>query len=129
MPKTGEEQFKQMLNAEMESSQATMMGVKLDIETLGIPDLLPGDVVAVRGIGKRLASESGNFGVQKVTHTVGGSSYTTKLEVLSNVGELSAKIATGLLPVGPTNTTQPVENKPSNANKSSGTVKTPKRGD
>jgi len=126
-PKTGEEQFKQLIEAEMTACQATMMGVKLDIETLGIPDLLPGDVVAVRGIGKRLASESGNFGVMKVTHSIGGSSYTTRLEVNSNTAELAMKIAAGLLPVGPINTSRPEDPKTSDANKSAGRTVQPKQ--
>lgn len=86
---------------------ATNMGVKLDIETLGIPDILPAQVIAVRGIGARFESGSGNYGVFKVTHTLGSSGYTTKLEVVSNVGQLAGTFDRDTLPKTPTN-----ENKP-----------------
>lgn len=86
---------------------ATNMGVKLEIETLGVPDLLPAQVVAVRGVGARFESGSGNYGVFKVTHTMGTGGYTTRLEAVSNVGQLAGTYDRETLPKTPTN-----ENKP-----------------
>lgn len=99
-------EMNEQLKAEAEGA-ATNMGVKLEIETLGIPDLLPAQVVAVRGIGARFESGSGNYGVLKVTHTIGASGYTTKIEAVSNVGQLAGTFDRETLPKSPTN-----ENKP-----------------
>jgi hypothetical protein len=60
----------------------TAMGVQLTMETIGDPTLLPGMVLAVRGLGRRLDT---NYATFKVTHTVGGSGYTMSLECVSNV--------------------------------------------
>lgn len=125
---SGDQQFKAMLKAEGENATASMMGVKLEIETFGVPDLLPGDVVAVRGIGQRLASGSGNFGVQKVTHTVGSSGYLCRCDVLSNVGELSTKLNQLLLPTGPVNTAKPQDPPAGSVGQTRGKTVKPKKG-
>lgn len=66
----------------------TMMGIPLDIETIGCPTLYPGMVVNVQGLGLRL---NGNYGVYKTTHTLGASGFTTSLHLISNTGSFLAK--------------------------------------
>lgn len=65
------------------------MGVVLNITTLGIPDIVPGDVVAVRGVGKRF---DWNYGVFVVRHNVGSSGFTTELELRSNTAAILASV-------------------------------------
>lgn len=82
---------------------ANNMGVKLEIDTIGIPDILPGMVVAVYGLGKRL---EGNYGVFKVNHTF-GEGFTTRLELVSNTSDLGRVQYTA--PRGQVNTQKPQE--------------------
>jgi hypothetical protein len=65
------------------------MGIKLQIQTLGIPDILPGDVVAVRGVGARF---DWNYGVFVVRHFIGSSGFTTELELVSNTAAILASL-------------------------------------
>jgi len=46
--------------------------------TIGLPDLRPGDNVALLGLGRRF---SGRYYVKKVEHALGGSGYLTQFEV------------------------------------------------
>lgn len=67
----------------------TQAGVKLTLETLGIPDLSPGEVVFVTGLGRRLVSPTGYL-ITELTHTRGGGGYTTSMEVISNTANALA---------------------------------------
>ncbi len=78
---------KDKLKAEYDALTSNL-GIKVEITTLGCPDLLPGTVVALRGLGKRI-SEGGNFGIFSVTHTLGGDGYQTSFEAWSNTTKLS----------------------------------------
>jgi hypothetical protein len=78
---------KDQINAEVRKLTANY-GIKIEVETLGVPDLLPGDVVAIRGMGKRL---DGNYGIMQLTHTIGASGYSTRFEAYSNTSKLEAK--------------------------------------
>lgn len=67
----------------------TAIGVNLEIDTIGIPEIRPGDIVNVRGLGRRISgAKNGNYGVFKVTHTMSGGGLTTSLELISNVAPL-----------------------------------------
>lgn len=53
---------------------------------IGLPDMRPGDVVELHGLGQRFSGTSDNpiqYAVKKVTHTLGGSGYQTQFEVRS----------------------------------------------
>ena len=81
----------------------TAMGVNMEIETLGVPDLLPGEVVNLRGLGSKIsgAGKKGNYGVFEITHTMNLSGMVTKFTALSNSSPLSkdrAKRNKGLAP-------------------------------
>ncbi len=68
----------------------TGMGINLEIDTLGIPDLLPGDVVNVQGLGKRISGPKiGNYGVFTVTHTYNANGYVTSATLVSNTSPLA----------------------------------------
>lgn len=101
-------EYDEQIRAETESA-ATNMGVKLEIDTLAIPDLLPAHVVAVRGIGARFESGSGNYAVLKLTHTFGNSGASSKIEAVSNVGQLASVYDTETLPTTPVNDKKPTE--------------------
>lgn len=64
---------------------AQRAGIRLELETLGIPDLLPGETISVSGMGRRI--DGPNYMVFDVVHTVGGSGYTTKVTAYANVSE------------------------------------------
>lgn len=49
-------------------------------QIIGLPDLRPGDNLELKGLGQRF---SGNYYVEKVTHTIGNSGYHTEFEVRS----------------------------------------------
>lgn len=90
----------QLAKAEYESF-AMNMGIHLQVETLGIPDLLPGQTVEVAGLGKRFSM---NYGIMKITHTLGSNGYTSSLELVSNVGRMFEQIERAR---GAQNTKQP----------------------
>ncbi|MDQ1728139.1 MAG: uncharacterized protein QOD33_264 [Pyrinomonadaceae bacterium] len=53
---------------------------------IGLPDMRPGDVVELHGLGQRFSGTSDKYiqyAVKKVTHTLGGSGYQTQFEVRS----------------------------------------------
>jgi hypothetical protein len=56
-------------------------GTKLTIETVGIPDFKPSEIVEVQGLGVKI---DGTYSVHKVTHTLGGSGFTTKFDCVAN---------------------------------------------
>jgi hypothetical protein len=68
---------------------ANGMGIKIEVETLGIPNLRPGQVVQVEGVGKRL---NGKYAVFEVTHTLGSGGFSSRFTAISNVGQLSEKL-------------------------------------
>lgn len=63
-------------------AQGSSVGIRLELETLGIPDLVPGDVVTVQGLGIRV---DGNYATMEVTHTASTSGMTTKMTAVKNV--------------------------------------------
>lgn len=65
------------------------MGVVLKVTTLGIPTIVPGDVVAVRGVGQRF---DWNYGVFVVRHNIGSSGFTTELELRSNTAAILSSV-------------------------------------
>lgn len=91
------EQFVQQLKSEY-AAQSTLMGVQLSLETLGDPSLMPGTVLAVRGLGARL---SGNYSTLKVTNTINSSGYAMTLEVVSNVAQALENTKKALGPIAP----------------------------
>lgn len=88
-------QLVQQVKAEY-AAQSTMMGVQLNFESIGDPTVLPGQVVAIRGLGQRL---SGNYSIFKLTHTVGSGGYTMAIESVSNVAQALKNAVTALGPV------------------------------
>ena len=80
-----------MAQAKSEYAAASFgMGIHLNIEPLADPDLFPGDVITVKGIGSRLA---GNYAVFKQTFTLGSSGSSMSLEVVSNASALANQVA------------------------------------
>ena len=59
------------------------IGIKLNINTIGIPDILPLENITVKGLGQRM--DNVNYKVLKVTHSIGTSGFTTYLECFCNV--------------------------------------------
>lgn len=108
----------EQINAEKDSA-ATAMGVQLELQSLGIPDILPAEVAAVRGIGARF--EGGNYAIFKVTHKFGASGFTSDLDLRSNVGQLATTFDKETLPKDAIN-----RNAPPTGAAPDGNVKTPK---
>lgn len=61
------------------------MGLELDITTLGMPDIAPGDILRVTGVGKRLEA---NYGVFEIDHNIGASGFETRLKLISNTANM-----------------------------------------
>jgi len=61
-------------------------GLKVEIGSLGIPDLFPGNCIEVRGLGKNLYDYK--YGVFKVTHSLGSGGFSTNVEAWYNTSAL-----------------------------------------
>lgn len=74
------------------------IGIQLDVETLGIPDLLPGQTFAVKGLGRRIDGPA-RYLVLEGEHKCGTGAYKTSLKLVSNLtfaqSQRSAVNATG----------------------------------
>lgn len=82
------EQLQKAVEAEFLRDQ-TLMGVQLEIETLGCPDLMPGMVINIDGLSARY---KGNYVVQNLTHTWGGSGASTKFTCISNTQRIFQQV-------------------------------------
>lgn len=81
-------------------------GLTLEIETVGVPDMLPDEMIAVYGAGRRFSGQ--NFKVFNIEHTVGSDGYGTNFSCISNVmTEQEGEEAKG-----PTNTHKPATSPP-----------------
>ncbi len=90
-------QFIQQVRSEY-SAQSTLMGVQINLETIGDPTVLPGMVGAVRGLGQRL---SGNYSILKVTSKIGSGGYTMDIEAVSNVAQALKNAVSSKGPTAP----------------------------
>lgn len=81
---------KKIQDSMQELSLDNGMGIQLEIETIGIPDILPGMVVYVQGLGKRIDSQ---YSVFTVKHNLSSSGFTTTLTVVQNASAISGAIA------------------------------------
>lgn len=74
------------------------MGIRIDVETVGVPNLLPADAVQIDGLGERLRAT--NYGVFKVVHSWNSSGFATSFTCVSNTAQMlhAAQQVTG--PVG-----------------------------
>ena len=64
-------------------------GLQLEVESLGIPDILPATNVAVVGLGSRF---DGTYTVFKVQHKLSSSGYTTSLSLVQSSTKLTAAL-------------------------------------
>ena len=91
---------KQLLNDAM--TEEGRLGVSLTVETLGIPDLLPGFKVKVMGVSTRI---DGLYMVYNIKHDISSSGFTTSLTLKSNFASLTQSLNTtynaGLVSVVP----------------------------
>jgi hypothetical protein len=85
----GDENFaiQKAANEAQEFAEFINSGVVLSVESIGIPDLEPGALVQVAGLGKRF---SGPYSITKVMHTIGESGYSTRWDGINNAGYLQA---------------------------------------
>lgn len=66
------------VRAAAEAARELNLGaIEFEIETLGLPDMIPYEAIYLDGIGDRY---NGKFIVQEVTHTLGQSGYSTKFK-------------------------------------------------
>lgn len=61
----------------------TLIGVQVEIESLGVPEILPGDVFRLEGLGIRWDQ---NYAVQQVTHRLGTGGYSTHVVGVNDTG-------------------------------------------
>lgn len=58
-------------------------GLQIEVDTVGIPDMLPAEMIALYGAGRRFSGQ--NYKVFKVEHTVGSGGFGTNFTAVSNV--------------------------------------------
>lgn len=66
------------------SGAQSLIGVPLDVETFGIPEIRPGDTVDITGLGLLY---DGHYGVWSVIHMAGSNGFTTKLSLRMNMSK------------------------------------------
>lgn len=90
LAQTGVEDFptQRAANAVQEMDDRIKSGIQLSVESVGVPDLEPGAIVVVRGLGLKF---SGSYSVQKVMHSIGDNGYTTRWDGINNAGYLEAR--------------------------------------
>jgi len=76
------------------------MATQIEIETMGDPAILPGDVVVLAGLGRRF--DPGVYHVFQVTHSIGVGGFSTNLTIHKNADPASA----GNEPTGERNTAE-----------------------
>jgi hypothetical protein len=81
-------QLKKMVDNEFAREQS-LMGIELEIETLGCPDLMPLQVIDVDGLSARL---KGTYVTTEVTHTWSGSGASTKFKCVSNTQRIYQQV-------------------------------------
>lgn len=74
----------EQVKSEIERVRSSI-GVNLEVQTLGVPDLIPGQVVAVDGLGQLLSGPGMNYTVFTVSHTYSDAGFTTRWTGVSNV--------------------------------------------
>jgi hypothetical protein len=82
------EESKATAQAEVKVNQ-WKIGIPIEVETLGVPELLPGEIVTIEGLGARY---DGNYAVHEVTHTLGGGGYSTRFKAFTNTSENGALV-------------------------------------
>ena len=70
-------------------SYAQDLGIKLEVETIGFPDILPGQILQVEGVGKRLDAR---YAVFNVKHNLSSSGFTTSLTLVQNSASLTTAL-------------------------------------
>lgn len=89
--------------ANLTAASAEDMAINLEVDTFGIPDIQPADIVSVRGLGVRYDR---NYEVESLTHSWEDGEYRTHLKLLGNTYDMLLKKAQ-VAPKGPTNTQKP----------------------
>jgi phage protein D len=92
-------QLKASIDSEFSREQA-LMGIQLEIESLGVPDLMPGMVIDVDGLSARY---KGVYAITDLTHTWSGSGASTKFTCFSNTQRIFQQM---LAAAGPVNAQQ-----------------------
>jgi len=81
--------------ARTEVSSGAAMTLRCEIETIGDPGVLPGDAIALAGLGRRFDNRV--YHVLELTHSIGVGGYSTNLVIQSNIDP----VRTGRQPTGP----------------------------
>jgi hypothetical protein len=79
----------QLVNTAM--TKDAQLGVSLTVETLGIPDILPGFKVKVVGVSERI---DGAYSVYSIKHDISSSGFTTSLTLKANFASLTTSLNT-----------------------------------
>lgn len=102
MPGTPADQLTRNQAQQEFTAMQSQAGRKLSAETLGVIDLFPGDILGVRGLGRRVDTE---YAVLTMNQNVSTTGFTTKVEMVSNVDTIVTETSRRVL--GPTNRHHP----------------------
>lgn len=83
-------------------STISQRGIQVDILTIGVPEILPGESFALGGVSERFCGTKEqpiNYSVHNVIHTLGGGGFSTRVTAFTNSGWVrdQASIAGGTL--------------------------------
>lgn len=87
-------------------------GIQLEVETLGFPDILPGQKVKVIGVSQRIDDD---YAVFKVKHQLSGSGYQTSLTLVQNSNRLWEDVRKTIKSLNPSPYTTPAPDPAKNA--------------
>jgi hypothetical protein len=91
-----------------EMGNGANLGVQVEIETLGDPDIVPAALVRLAGLGRRFDNRV--YMVHKVSHSIGNSGFTTNLTLITNLDSVTNVMEGGVPPAGTPNTGEVQEN-------------------
>lgn len=90
--------------AEEDASRGSNLGVQIEIEVPGDPQILPGDTIRIAGLGARF--DQNTYAVYTVTHSAGVGGFTTNLVAISNIDSLLSRFDGGEAATGAPNTAE-----------------------
>ena len=111
---------KSILEAEYKTARDTM-GITIEVETLGMPDLLPGHLIEVKGVAKgRL---DGPYVILDLEHSIGSGGFTTKFKAVTNTARFTKSEAAEFAPKQPNAKTLNEKNPDAKMGPKGGTLK------
>jgi phage protein D len=79
--------IKTQMNTEFNAAIQSM-GIRVEVGSVGIPDLMPGECIELAGLGNKISGAGNRYYVQSVNHVWGSSGTNTSFAAVSNSDRL-----------------------------------------